>query len=183
MQSVDTLRAEHDGVLVVLAHLERAVSAAEQGRPVPADVFRDIQEFFAVFVDRCHHGKEEAEIFPRLERGEDAWLVESLDTQHDAGRQLAANYAAAVQAYEPGNVATGQQVASTSRAYAEFLRAHIELETNQLFPAMERALALEDQFLTAAFERIEQERIGPGTHQRLHGMIEGLAARIDPYMQ
>jgi hypothetical protein len=29
--------------------------------PVPVDVFRDIQEFFDVFEDRCHHAKEESE--------------------------------------------------------------------------------------------------------------------------
>jgi hemerythrin-like domain-containing protein len=58
MKTTETLRAEYEGVLVVL---ERAVNAAGRGAPVPVDVFRDIQEFFNVFVDRCHDAKEESE--------------------------------------------------------------------------------------------------------------------------
>ena len=50
MRTIDTLRDEHAGVLLVLDELKRAVSAAERGAPVPVEVFRDIQEFFAVFV-------------------------------------------------------------------------------------------------------------------------------------
>ncbi|MGI8915530.1 MAG: hemerythrin domain-containing protein [Chloroflexota bacterium] len=64
MKAVEVLRAEHDGVLIVLAELERAATAAEYAAPMPRGIFTDIQEFFSVFVDRCHHGKEEAEVFP-----------------------------------------------------------------------------------------------------------------------
>ncbi len=42
-------------------------------------------------------------------------------------------------------------------------------------------LANEDQTLNDAFERIEVEQIGAGTHERLHRMIMGLAPRIDAY--
>jgi hypothetical protein len=47
-------------------------------------------------------------------------------------------------------------------------------------PATE-ALADQDDELYDAFERVEVERIGPGVHERLHGMIEALPARIDPW--
>src|SRR5579884_1767403 len=66
LETVRVLRAEHDAIRAVLAHLEAAVAAAERGVAVPRDLFTDIQEFFTVFVDRCHHGKEESVIFPRL---------------------------------------------------------------------------------------------------------------------
>jgi hemerythrin-like domain-containing protein len=59
MKAVSVLHAEHEGVLVVLTQLERAVAAAERALPVPADVFTDIGEFFSVFVDRCHHSEEQ----------------------------------------------------------------------------------------------------------------------------
>jgi hemerythrin-like domain-containing protein len=54
------------------------------------------------------------------------------------------------------------------------------LETEQLFPLIERNLsAREDAVAVREFERIEEEQIGPGTHERLHGMIAALAPRID----
>ena len=52
MLTIDTLREEHTGVLLVLDQLDEAVSAAEIGESLPKDVFNDIQEFFTVFVDR-----------------------------------------------------------------------------------------------------------------------------------
>lgn len=181
MQAVEVLRAEHEGVLTVLTQLERAVAAVEGGAPVPTAIFMDIEEFFAVFVDRCHHGKEEREVFPRLSGAARA-AVERLEADHREGRALAADYAAAVRRYTPGDRAASVRLADGARAYAAFLRRHIADETTVLFPAMEQALAGDDAALAALFERFEAEEIGPGTHERLHGMIEGLRGRIDPWV-
>jgi hemerythrin-like domain-containing protein len=182
MKTIDTLRAEHDGVLAVLDQLERAVAAAAHGAPVPGSVFTDVQEFFVTFVDHCHHGKEEAEIFPRLEGGATGRLVARLDRDHDEGHALAARYIAAVGSYYPGDRVSGTRLAAAARDYAGFLRRHIELEDRELFPAIEAALAGADDELVAAFDRIEEDEIGPGTHERLHRMIDGLPGRIDPYV-
>lgn len=183
MEAVKVLQAEHDGVLAVLAQLERAVSAAERGAPVPPGIFSDVQEFFAVFVDRCHHSKEEVAVFPRLEGGARARLIQELEAGHTRGRQLATAYAAAARAYSPGDAASGQQLAAAARAYAVFLREHIDEEAHELFPVMEESLAADDAAMVAEFERIEEERIGPGTHERLHRMIDNLPPRIDPFVQ
>jgi hemerythrin-like domain-containing protein len=181
MKTIDTLRDEHNGVLYVLDQLARAASAAERGSPVPKAVFADIQEFFAIFVDKCHHGKEEAELFPRLTTAPGRALVERLEAEHVRGRQLAGAYASAVQAYQPGVAKSGAGLATAATDYAAFLRAHIAVETDELFAAAE-TLAAQDQELVDAFERVEEEQIGPGTHERLHGMIDGLGARIEPWL-
>jgi hemerythrin-like domain-containing protein len=183
MEAVAVLRTEHEGVLAVLTHLDRAVSAVERGRPVPADVFTDIREFFEIFVDRCHHGKEEAVVFPRLVGGTQSELAPHLEAEHGRGRELAAAYAAAVRAYDPGDLASGKALATAARAYAAFLREHIDDETRELFPAMETTLTGDDAALVAGFEHIEEERIGPGTHERLHHLIDDLPRRIDPFVR
>jgi hemerythrin-like domain-containing protein len=181
MKTIDTLRDEHNGVLFVLDQLEHAASAAERGTAVPKDVFADVQEFFAIFVDTCHHGKEESELFPRLTTPAGRALVERLEAEHVTGRRLAGAYALAAQAYRPGVAETGALLAAAARDYAAFLRGHIAAETDELFRATE-ALAAQDEEVFDAFERVEEERIGPGTHERLHGMIGGLAARIEPWL-
>lgn len=181
MNTVALLRAEHAAILQVLDQLEQAAAAAAQGIAAPADIFQDIQEFLTIFVDRCHHGKEEAEVFPRLQPGHAA-LIERLEAEHATGRQLALAFAQAVQTYLPGTAATGASLAASAHAYAAFLRRHIDQETQELFPAVERALEPQDQQMVAAFERIETERIGSGTHERLHGMIDGLPGRIAPWL-
>ena len=66
MEATTTLRTEHNALLYVLDQLEHAAAAAAAGRAVPRDVFSDIEEVFCVFVDRCHHAKEETVLFPLL---------------------------------------------------------------------------------------------------------------------
>jgi hemerythrin-like domain-containing protein len=178
MRGIETLQDEHTGVLTVLTQLDRAVDAAQRGSPVPAAIFSDIQEFFAVFVDRCHHAKEEQALFPLLGPA-GAALSERLEEEHVTGRRLARAYADAVAGYA-ASPATAPDLARAARDYAAFLRRHIELETSELFPLMERTLtAAQDDALVRKFDEIEEQQIGPGTHERLHGMIDTLAPRID----
>jgi hemerythrin-like domain-containing protein len=80
--------------------------------------------------------------------------------------------------YHPGNTATGASLAAAARSYSTFLSQHIYQETEELFPAVEEALESDDQAIVAAFERIEIEQIGPGTHERLHALVDGLGQRI-----
>lgn len=181
MNTIAVLSTEHAAILQVLEQVEQAAAAAERGVPVPVDIFQDIQEFFTIFVDHCHHGKEEAEIFPRLSQ-DHVVLIKRLEAEHTTGRQFAQAFSQAVQTYLPGKTTTGAALAMAVRDYAAFLRAHIDQETQELFPLVERTLESEDEHLVAAFERIEDERIGPGTHERLHGMIEELAGRIAPLL-
>jgi hemerythrin-like domain-containing protein len=177
--ALGVLGAEHAGVRVVLAQLERASTALERGTPVPRAVFRDIQEFLAVFLNRCHAGKEELVLFPRLVgRGHDA-LLEILDTEHGESRNLEAAYAAAVEAYAPDQPATARRLAAISRAYAHFLREHLAREDAEVLPLVAGALTGADPALLAAFARLERDEVGPGRHERLHRLAAGLGVRLD----
>lgn len=183
MRSVDILREEHDAVLYVLTQLDQAVSAAERGAPVPKDIFTDVQEFFSVFVDKCHHGKEETAVFNQLESANgNGRVTGALTNEHDTGRKLSAAYANAAGAYTPGDIQSATRLAKASRDYATLLRDHIEEENRELFPLMERALATQDSQISTEFDRIELEEIGEGTHERLHGMIDSLPGRIAPWV-
>jgi hemerythrin-like domain-containing protein len=179
METTDALQTEHNAVLYVLDQLEQATGAAAAGQAVPADVFTDVGEFFRVFVDKCHHGKEETVLFPRLK---DAGMRRTLEAEHDQGRQLAKAYTAAVAGYVPGDTAGATAVQRAARDYGALLRQHIARETDCLLPTVERELAADDHELAEAFERIETERIGAGTHERLHGMIETLPGRVAPFL-
>ncbi len=178
-RTVQTLQDEHNGVLTVLEQLDRAVAAAEGDIAVPPAIFADIQEFFKTFVDRCHHSKEERVLFPAL-GDSGAGLQRRLEEQHATGCSLAGTYAQSVAAYSANEGDAVRRLADAARAYAAFLREHIDLETRELLPLVERTLSpASDESVTEAFERIEVEEIGEGTHERLHGMIGGLASRID----
>ncbi len=163
----------------MLDHLERAADAAARGASVPQDLFGDILEFIQVFVDRCHHGKEETELFPRLRMSRDAEIADRLEAEHQQGRALVRTFADAVGSYTPGDRASGARLQRAVDAYGDFLCEHIANETAELLPAMELGLGSQDHELVDAFERIELERVGAGTHERLHKMLDGMGMRVD----
>ena len=68
MKPTEILSSEHrviEGVLDCLEAMVGQAKAAGRLEPQPA---KDAVAFFRDFADRCHHGKEEAHLFPALER-------------------------------------------------------------------------------------------------------------------
>lgn len=184
MKSIETLRHEHDAVLFVLNSLEPALTAAEQGVPVPVDIFTDVGQFFAIFVEQCHSGKEEAAVFARMQAStKGAAIARSLENEHANGKRLSAAYNDAVAHYTPGDKTSAAAVARAARAYGAALREHIEEENTDLFPSMQASLAADDDAMTAEFNRIELEEIGAGVHEEIHAMIDSLPPRIKPWAE
>ncbi len=68
MTATKQLRDEHEGIKLMLGILERVTSIAESGQKLDLEHIERMLEFFRVFVDRCHHGKEEDLLFPELEK-------------------------------------------------------------------------------------------------------------------
>ena len=171
---------EHTAISTVLDYLDRAVAALERGRPVDAGIFRDLDDFFTLFVGRCHHGKEEQLLFPVLGGSPDeVALVQGLEKEHEYGVELAAAYGAAAQEYAVCGLEAAAPLVATARAYAEALRRHIARENADLLPRAARAQSpAKGRDLVAAFERYEDEIMGVGTHERLHHMIDTLGPRL-----
>lgn len=183
MRSTEILRQEHNAVLAVLDLLQPAVAAAARGRPVPKDIFSDIAEFFVLFVESCHNGKEESHVFRHLEAsGVADPLTQQFSDEHASGKRLGAAFAAATEAYVPGEVATVAPLAEAAHAYDTLLRQHIAEENTALLPMMEASLTDDDAQIADAFDRWEIEVMGTGTHERLHAMIDSLPERITPWL-
>lgn len=178
------LRHEHEAILRMLDVTEEAARRIKQGIPVAPEVIPGLLEFFRVFADRCHHGKEEECLFPLLrEKGlpQQGGPVAVMLHEHDLGRDLIRNMVVASEAVAAGNSSSILQWAHAATDYVELLRAHIAKENDILFVMAERLLSQPEQAeLLEAFEKIETNKIGAGTHERLHGMMEKLYAEIFP---
>jgi hemerythrin-like domain-containing protein len=87
--------------------------------------------------------------------------------------------AAAREAYARGEQEAGKRWSKAARAYAELLGAHIQKENQVLFVMAEQALSPEEQEeLSQAFEKVELEKLGAGTHERLHALMDKLCKEI-----
>jgi hemerythrin-like domain-containing protein len=170
---------EHSAINGVLDYLGQAVDALEQGRAVDSGFFRDIEEFFTLFVGRCHHGKEEQLLFPAVQgTPEMVRETEHLEAEHAQGTALADAYCEAVEGYAGRGLDAAAPLIAASRAYSAMLREHIARENAVLLPWAERTLEAAAQHdLVRAFDRYEAEVMGAGTHERLHRMIDTLGPK------
>ncbi len=66
MKATQHLRDEHEGLKLMLGVLKRVVTMGESEQKLDLDHIERMLEFFKVFVDKCHHGKEEDLLFPEL---------------------------------------------------------------------------------------------------------------------
>jgi hemerythrin-like domain-containing protein len=176
-----TLRREHEAILKMLDVAAGLASRLEAHHAVPEEQLNDTVEFFQVFADRCHHAKEEELLFPALEsKGlpRNGGPIAVMLHEHEVGRATVRRMATAAKAY-PSDRSAGTAWAAAAREFAALLSGHIQKENNVLFVMAERMLSDAEQTrLAADFERAEEEKIGPGTHERLHATMERLTSQV-----
>jgi len=109
MQATNLLKEEHQGVRLSLASSDNYAQSCRRPRMLSAPSMRNdaarLIEFFKVFVDKCHHAKEEEVLFPALLEEKDpaaAELVQVLLTEHADGRKLVTKMAEALTKFQAG---------------------------------------------------------------------------------
>jgi hemerythrin-like domain-containing protein len=172
------LIAEHEAVLLALRILERVEAALDAGAEDAADHLGELVEFLRVFVDRCHHGKEEDVLFPELERlgvPRQGGPIGVMLAEHQEGRALVAAMADGLSRLHRAEPGAATRIAEAAGSYRGLLTAHIAKENGMLFPMAERVVPADlAPRLLERFEAIERDRIGPGRHEAFHEMLHRL---------
>ena len=173
MKPTDDLREEHRVVKLMLRILGGVCTNIETGKSVKQEHLEELVEFMRVFVDRCHHTKEEAYLFPEMEKSEISGSREmliSLKNEHEEGRQYVSRIEKAVSEKEEHRELP--TMVENSRAYIQLLTLHIDKEENNLFPMADAYLSQAVQKdLLESFEAVETEIIGMGKHEKFHKQL------------
>jgi hemerythrin-like domain-containing protein len=179
-QATQILRKEHDAILKMLEAATRTSERLERGQPVDPQILDDLLEFFRLFADQCHHGKEEELLFPVLEKKgvpRAGGPIGVMLDEHEQARKLIADMSASAAAFRYGDSSAGAHWARDARQYVDLLSRHISKENNVLFVMAESVLSeAEQQEIAAAFARLEIEKMGEGTHERLHAKMDKVLA-------
>lgn len=172
MRPTEELKHEHQVILLVLDAIEREMRQIQDGGAVPEERIAQMLDFVRNFADRCHHAKEEALLFARMEeRGvpTQGGPIGVMLREHDEGRSLVRAAAEALPRATLGDARARDTLAARLLSYVRLLRLHIDKEDNVLYPLADRILTDADQDeLAAAFAQVEAEEIGEGTHERYH---------------
>ena len=178
MDPIRELRNEHRGVETMLGILENMTARYAQELDVDAQDLDAVLEFLSVFVDQCHHGKEEEFLFPALEAAgvpKDHGPIGVMLQEHQQGRRLVAELGDVSEKLKFGDRSAGKTIAKIYADYVDLLKQHIEKEESILFHMAEDMLGSGKKYeLWEAFEKLEKERIGPGRHEAFHQLLDRL---------
>lgn len=180
MKSTQELMNEHEGIQVMLGILQSVTNMIVAGDSVPKKELEGIMEFLTVFVDTCHHGKEEDFLFPALEAAgvaRDGGPIGVMLHEHERGRRHVADMRNALGDFSVRGIKT-DAFRTAVEEYVSLLNQHIFKENNVLFPMAEKILSVDDDNkLYENFEKLEIERIGLGKHEEFHALMDALSKK------
>jgi len=178
MKATEELKKEHRGIDLMLRVLSAVADKLGRGEPLHTPHVDGIMEFLTIFVDKCHHGKEEEFLFPALEAvgvPREGGPIGVLLGEHEQGRRLVARLKEFVAGCQSGDQQAGAGFQSVVKDYVALLNQHITKEDAVLFPMADARLdAKQDADLFEAFEQLERERIGAGRHEAFHALLDQL---------
>lgn len=180
MKSTQELMNEHEGIQVMLGILQSVTNMIASGESVPKKELEGIMEFLTVFVDTCHHGKEEDFLFPALEAAgvaRDGGPIGVMLHEHERGRRHVADMNNALGDFTVRGI-KADAFRNAVEEYVSLLNQHIFKENNVLFPMAEKILSVDDDNkLYENFEKLEIERIGLGKHEEFHALMDALSKK------
>src|SRR5512137_1052010 len=106
MKPTEQLKEEHREIELMLKILEKACKKLESGEKVSPEHLEKIVEFIRVFVDKCHHAKEEDQLFPAMEEAgipKQGGPIGVMLLEHDMGRESVREMSEVLRKYKSGD--------------------------------------------------------------------------------
>lgn len=177
MKATDQLIEEHQKVEEMIAILEAISKRLENGENVDPEHLKKLAEFISVFVEKCHHKKEEGYLFPAMLGSDipDSQLVHDLIKDHLGFYKLIGEIVHTFSDYNPENPKSNLLVIEAIKRYTPLLKEHAEKEEEIAFPMADKYLSpdMQDQLLQD-FEKFEQNQIGVGKYEEFYKMLDKL---------
>ncbi len=170
MRATDALKEDHDVIERLCRVLFAASQRLQKGEDVDPQIFRKGVDFIRNFADKCHHSKEEDNLFPAMEKQgvpKEGGPIGMMLIEHDEGREHVRELSSALDKYESGDKSAAVKNAIVGHAigYARLLTQHIDKENNILYAIADDVLSSAEQnALFDRFEKIEEETIGRAKH-------------------
>ncbi len=181
-QPTQILRNEHDVILKALKVLDNCADLIHEGVAVPPEALDSLIEFFRLYADRKHHGKEEDLLFPAMEaKGipREGGPIGCMLKEHEQNRALTRSMIQSVAGIREGLPQAAENWANTAELYSDGLRDHIYKENEILFVMAERAFsAAEEPAMLAAFNKVDDENIGRSEIARLEAIVDKVTATL-----
>ncbi|MGA8239371.1 MAG: hemerythrin domain-containing protein [Desulfobacterales bacterium] len=164
MRPKDNLREDHGRIMKLFVSWQKMLGILGHPDQALLEDFEKCIDWVEVFIDKCHHGKEDEILFPAMASYEDpevTSLIKDLHSEHQTGRSLLEAIKIEFKTYSQTNGLPAGLI-QLCQGYIDLFRKHIRRENAQLLPLLEKCIPTEAQEQIAAqFEQYEQRTIGP----------------------
>jgi len=176
LSAAETLEEEHKLILQMLKALSALQARIEKGKIDP-DTLMSVVDFFRTYADKFHHAKEEAQLFPMLEkRGvkPKGCPIGILHTEHEQGRVLITALNDAIIKSRNGDTTANAAIGSYIKNVINFYTDHIWKEDYLLFPMSKKVLTESDQAeLQQGFAKVDRG-MGDQFENKYRHVVESL---------
>jgi hemerythrin-like domain-containing protein len=181
MIATQVMKVEHRTIIIVVKTLGNLALAIEKGQRADVALLKMVVEFFRVYADKLHHGKEEALFFPMLvKRGVplQGCSISDLIQEHVMGRALVGALEEGITCYEQGKSGAQDSLVQTLRKIADLYQNHIRKENSMVFPMADKILIEADQKeLSEKFVEVDKS-VGFEVITRLEQFAKGLPSVV-----
>ena len=176
IKATEKLKTEHKIIRLALIILNTLRTQIESEKKVDTENLEKLLEFFSIFADKCHHGKEENFLFPELEKAgipKESGPIGVMLYEHQSGRHYLRTINESIKNYKSNqDISTLTEIAEAINEYTALLENHIYKENNILFAMADMHLPDEiQQKLSKEFDDFEIDEIGPQKHDEFHHML------------
>jgi hemerythrin-like domain-containing protein len=156
----EDLMREHGILKRVLLAYDEIVRRIEAGQDFPPQAVIDGATIIRKFVEDYHEKIEEEHLFPRFRKaGKLVDLVDTLNTQHQAGRRVTDRVLATVPSMKTKE--DRMKLAADLKAFNRMYAPHEAREDTVLFPALHKIVSPHEyDSLGEQFEKIERQTFG-----------------------
>lgn len=164
MMPIGPLMIEHRLIERMVEQLNRELARMQATKRANPEFIDTATDFFRVYADFCHHGKEEHILFSELEKkplsAEHGAMMEQLIREHAFAREVVKELIAGKERYEQGDSEAVDAIENTMNKLRIFYPSHIEKEDKHFFiPSMEYFNQKEQDDMLAAFFDFDRRMI------------------------
>jgi hemerythrin-like domain-containing protein len=174
---IHVLKHEHRIIERVLRALEGVCYRIGYKAAVPPQTLTEIVNFISEFVDGYHHAKEEAHLFPALQKQgiiRDGGPLGIIEHEHEVERHLIDDLKIAIEGLRVENEVSRKVFIETAHRYINHLITHMQQEDAILFRLAEELLdSPEAESLAKGFRQAEEE-FGAGAVMQYEEMAANL---------
>ncbi len=164
------LKKEHDTILHVLKIMDKLLLSRKRDEEARWKTCGEYLHFLKIFVDKCHHVKEENFLFKELVKygvPDEGGPVGQMRREHAQSREYIVFISEALEGRDL------EKLNKHASLYRDLLVSHMKKETNTIFPEADHSFDADKQDeIFRKFEDYEKNILGEGVHEEMEALVK-----------